>query len=108
MRALERVSWLLKLLQVFRVENDLDHETARRTDGHFLSVPEIVQRDLKLVTTGTRIGQNAHIRVVEHVFDFDFVVERHLVQVLDATGVAEDMPLKISNYCMSAVRLHVT
>jgi len=63
------------LWEVLHFENDLDHQTAARTDANILSIAQVVQRDFKAVAAGAGIVVYLESFVKSHVLDLNLVVE---------------------------------
>lgn len=56
---------------------DFDHQTAAGADCDFLAIAEVGERNFELVATRAWVSVEGCGFVVGHVFDLDFVVERH-------------------------------
>ncbi len=60
-------------------EDHSDLQAAAWADSNLLPVAKISDGDLELVATGTWVSIERGSSVVGHIFDFDLIVERHLL-----------------------------
>ena len=60
-------------------EDHSDLQATAGADSNLFSIAKISKADLELVPTGTRVSIECGSSVVGHIFDFDLIVERHLV-----------------------------
>ena len=60
-------------------EDHSDLQAAAWADSNLLPIAKVSEGDLELVATGTWVSIESRSSVVGHIFDFDLIVERHLV-----------------------------
>ena len=63
------------------LENNPNHQAARRAGGNVLAVLEVEQGNLKLVAARARVGVDLAGLVPGHVLDLDLVVDGNLLVV---------------------------
>ena len=64
-------------------EDHFNLQAAAGANSNLLPIAKIGEADLELVATGTWISIESRSSVVGHIFDFDLIVERHLVFLKD-------------------------
>jgi hypothetical protein len=65
---------LLVLLVAVGIIHDSDCKGARRAFGDFIAELYLLEGDLELVSTGTRVIEDARLSVKVQVFNFNLVV----------------------------------
>lgn len=60
--------------RTYQIINHSNHQAATRTNRHILTIPQVGNRNLESISTGTRVVIYLSIRVIGHVLDFNLVV----------------------------------